>query len=54
MKGFDDIKSIQELANFFSNIKDCVGFVLHPCFFEEEGYRFAEACFYYIELSPTN
>lgn len=51
MEGFDDIKTIQELANFCSNIKNCVGFAFYPVFTD---YRFAEACFYYIELSPTN
>ncbi|MFO1498102.1 MAG: hypothetical protein U1G07_06860 [Verrucomicrobiota bacterium] len=51
LDGFDEIRTVSDLARFASKVPGVVGFTAHPNF--EEGTRHASAVLWYTRLSPT-
>jgi hypothetical protein len=51
LEGFDDIRTIDQVARFASEVPGAVGFTAHPNF--EHGDRYARAVLWYTKLSAT-
>ena len=50
--GFDDVRTMDDLARFASEVPGAVGFTAHPHF--ESGTRYASAVVWYTNLSSTS
>lgn len=52
LKGFEAVRTIDDVAKFASEIPGAVGFIVHPHF--ENGTRYAHAVLWYTKLSSTS
>ena len=51
-EGFDDARSLQDLAELASSVPGAIGFTAHPDF--ESGERYASAVVWYTKMSPPS
>ncbi|MBV6498932.1 MAG: hypothetical protein CJBNEKGG_01162 [Prosthecobacter sp.] len=52
LKGFDQVRNLDDIARFARRVPGAIGFTAHPDF--ESGTRLASAVISYTSLSPTN
>lgn len=52
IEGFEDVRTIDDVAKFAAKVPGAVGFTAHPSF--ETGDRYAHAVVWYTHLSPTS